>query len=200
MEDTPPAAVKIGMLGSEEVASAVARFLEARRLPNIVLDPVLTSTSGASLLDGGKEGINVLRDQLLPLAEVITPNLDEASALTGIRVTDSRTMETACREFQKLGVRNIVITGGHLDKPRDLLATVQTDATLAFHWYEHEKVPGQSVHGTGCAYASAIACNLTHGRSLEEAVQLAGDYVLQGIKEAYPVGKGAKPFNHFHSS
>jgi len=198
-KDTPPAAVKIGMLGSAEVAATVAEFLRAKRLPNIVLDPVLRSTSGASLLGEGQQGISLLRDQLLPLADVITPNLDEASALTSIRVTDSKTMEAACRELQKLGARNTVITGGHLDKPKDLLATVKTDATLTFRWCEHERVPGESVHGTGCAYASTLACHLADGRSLEEAVQLAGEYVVEGIKEAYRVGKGAKPLNHFHS-
>jgi hydroxymethylpyrimidine/phosphomethylpyrimidine kinase len=108
-------------------------------------------------------------------------------------------MESACREFQKLGASNIVIKGGHLDELKDLLAAVKPDGTLALHWYENEKVPGMSVHGTGCAYASAIACNLATNLPLEEAVRLAHEYVFQGIKEAYSVGEGAKPLNHFHS-
>jgi hydroxymethylpyrimidine/phosphomethylpyrimidine kinase len=197
VEDTPPAAVKIGMLGSAEVTASVAEFLRTNRLPNVVVDPVLRSTSGAGLLE--EAGVRLIREELLSIADVITPNIDEATALTRIEVTDSKTMEAACREFQKLGARNTVIKGGHLDQPRDLLAAVKLDGTLALHWYENEKAPGTSVHGTGCAYASAIACNLAKSLSLDEAVRLAHEYVFQGIKEAYSVGDGAKPFNHFHS-
>jgi len=197
VEDTPPAAVKIGMLGSAEVTASVAEFLRTNRLPNIVVDPVLRSTSGAKLFE--EAGVRLLREELLSFADVITPNIAEASALTGIEVNDSKTMESACREFQKLGASNTLIKGGHLHEPKDLLAAVKPDGTLALYWYANEKVPGTSVHGTGCAYASAIACNLAKNLPLEEAVRLAHEYVFLGIKEAYSVGEGAKPFNHFHS-
>lgn len=199
IDDTPPAAVKIGMLGSTEVAALVAEFLRTNHLPIVVLDPVLRSSSGASLLNDGEAGIRVLRGELFSLADVITPNIDEASALTGVRVSDAETMEAACREFQKLGAKTTVIKGGHLDEPKDVLATISADGTLVFRWYQNEKVPGKSVHGTGCAYASAVACNLAKGLPLDRAVLLARDYVFLGLKEAYPVGKGAEPVNHFHS-
>ena len=200
VDDSPPAAVKIGMLGSAEVAASVAEFLRTNPLPNIVLDPVLRSTSGASLLDKAEEGIRILREELFPLADVVTPNIDEASALAGIKVSDAQSMEEACRHLRNIGAKNTVVKGGHLDEPKDVLATVRPDGSQAFRWYENEKIKGGDFHGTGCAYASAIACNLAKGLPLEEAVQLAHEYVFQGIKEAYPVGKGAKPVNHFHSN
>jgi len=112
IEDTPPAAIKIGMLGSGAVAAEVAEFLRVNPLPNVVLDPVLRSSSGAELLD--QAGVRILRDELLGMVDVVTPNLQEASVLTGSRVVDEAGMELASRELGKLGAKNIAIKGGHL--------------------------------------------------------------------------------------
>src|SRR5690349_7801492 len=121
VEDTPIAAAKIGMLGSREIAAEVARFLRSNLLPNVVLDPVLRSSSGAELLD--EAGLRILREELLGIVDVVTPNLDEASALTGLPVKNQAEMEQACCELRRLGAKNIIVTGGHLVQPMDLLAT-----------------------------------------------------------------------------
>jgi len=195
--DTPPAAIKIGMLGSGSVAAEIARFLKANSLPNIVLDPVLLSSSGAGLLD--REGVRILKEQLITLADVVTPNLDEAANLTGQSVIDEAGMERACRELAKLGAKNAVVKGGHLAKPADLLA-VETTNGQRLSWLRNEKVETRNTHGTGCAYSTSIACNLALGQSLDDAVLRARNYVAGAIREAYDVGKGTGPINHFHST
>lgn len=199
--DMPPGAVKIGMLGSQAIAAEVADFLEVNALKNVVLDPVLRSSSGAELLD--MAGLRILRERLLGIVDVVTPNLDEVSVLTSLPVADEAGMELACKELLKLGARNIVVKGGHLPQPVDLLAIGSSNGKLAFHRFQNEKIETNSTHGTGCAYSTAIACHLAMGRSLEGedgAVMHARDYVASALKEAYPVGKGTGPINHFHSA
>ena len=193
IEDTPPAAIKIGMLGSGAVAAEVAEFLRVNPLPNVVLDPVLRSSSGAELLD--QAGVRILRDELLGMVDVVTPNLQEASVLTGSRVVDEAGMELASRELGKLGAKNIAIKGGHLAQPADLLA-VGSSREPVLYWFRHEKVDTKNTHGTGCAYSTAIACNLAIGESLKEAVLHARNYVASALLEAYDIGKGAGPINH----
>ena len=195
--DTPPAAVKIGMLGSGSVAAEVARFLRANSLPNLVLDPVLRSSSGAELLD--PEGLRILKEQIFGLAKVVTPNLDEAAVLTGRAVRDHEGMELACRDLAKFGARNIVLKGGHLAKPADLLAAGTANGQ-SFSWFRNQKVETRNTHGTGCAYSTSIACNLALGQSLDKAVVHARDYVGAALREAYDIGKGTGPINHFHSA
>ena len=192
LDDFQPAAVKIGMLGSRETAAAVTAVLEKASLPNIVLDPVLKSSSGAGLLD--LEGIEFLKSSMLSLADVITPNLEETEVLSGIQVRGVTDMTIAARQLHRLGVRNVVITGGHLDQPTDLLSETGAEGRTLELPGEH--VATSSTHGTGCAFATAIACNLALGKGLEQAVRLAKEYVSQGLKQAYPVGKGAGPINH----
>src|SRR5262249_41006941 len=118
--DLEIAAVHIGMLGSCKVARAIADFLAERRPPNVVLDPILRSTSGTELLDAA--GSRVLAERLLPLATVVTPNVEEASALTGLAVTDLERMRAAAARFHEMGSEAVVVTGGHLDKAIDLLS------------------------------------------------------------------------------
>ena len=194
--DTPPAAVKIGMLGSGSIAAEIARFLKANALPNVVLDPVLRSSSGAELLD--EEGLRILTDELFALADVVTPNLQEAAVLTRVAVTDEVSMERACREFAKLGAKNTVIKGGHLAKPADLLAA-GTATGQRLRWFRNERVETRNTHGTGCAHSTSIACNLALGLSLDDSVLHARTYVGAALREAYDIGKGTGPINHFHS-
>jgi len=175
----------------------VAEFLRTARL-NVVLDPVLRSSSGAKLLD--EEGLRILREELLGLADVVTPNLDEATILTGRAVADEEDMQRACQELRKLGARNTVVTGGHLAKPVDLLAVGSPDGNVRLSWFRNDKVQTRNTHGTGCAYSTAIACNLAVGHSLDEAVLKARDYVASALREAYDIGQGTGPINHFHSS
>lgn len=197
VEDTTPAAVKIGMLGSGAVAAELAEFLKTNPLPNVVLDPVLRSSSGAELLD--EAGLRILQEELVGLVDVVTPNLEEAAILTGLPSVDGEGMERACRELKKLGAKNIVITGGHLARPVDLLAVDSSTGGQAFHRFDNEKVETRNSHGTGCAYSTAIACNLATGRPLEGtdgAVLHARNYVASALREAYAIGKGTGPINH----
>ena len=201
VEDTPPSAVKIGMLGTGEVAAEVVRFLRANPLQNLVLDPVFLSSSGAALLD--EAGLRIIREELLGMVDIITPNLQETAALTGLSVTDLASIQRACDQLLKAGAKSVVITGGHLDKPVDVLATRVSGEGVTIQFFENEKVETRNTHGTGCAYSTAIACNMALGRPLageKGAVLHARDYVAAALREAYDVGKGTGPINHFHSS
>ena len=189
------AAVRIGMLGSAEAAEAVADFLAATRPPVVVLDPIVRSSSGADLLDS--RGVQVLRERLLPLATVTTPNLAEAAALTGLEVGDPAQMRMAARRFHELGALQVVITGGHLPHPVDLLS-VQAENEVRQEEFPGRRLESRSTHGTGCAFASALACNLALGLKLAEATRLSGEYVRQAIVYAYPLGKGIGPLNHLY--
>jgi hydroxymethylpyrimidine/phosphomethylpyrimidine kinase len=189
------AAVRIGMLDSREVADEVADFLQMNRPPNIVLDPILKSSSGADLLDAA--ALTIVRDRLLPLATVITPNIDEAAALTGLRVTNLQEAKEAAHALHALGVTNVVITGGHLDPPTDLLSITRHGAAPQLFEIPGEKIASTSTHGTGCAFATSLACNLALGRPLRDGVIAAKHYVTQAIRHAHLIGKGHGPLNHF---
>lgn len=191
LDDFEPAAVKIGMLGSREVVDAVAGILEEHRLPNVVLDPVLKASSGAALFEA--EGISLLIERLLPLVDVITPNLDEAHQLTELPVSSLSEMRTAAQQLHRLGAKAVVITGGHLHQPSDILSEESGERMIEF---PGEHVATNSTHGTGCAFASSLACNLALGEGLEESVRNAKEYVSQALKLAYPIGSGKGPLNH----
>jgi hydroxymethylpyrimidine/phosphomethylpyrimidine kinase len=192
--DIEIAAVHVGMLGSASVAAAVARFLKEHRLASVVLDPVLKSSSGAELLDAG--GVEVLRDRLIPLATVMTPNIDEAAMLAGIKVEGIEDMRTAAARLHRIGAANVVITGGHLAQPVDLLSQ---DGGAHMEEFPGKRIESRATHGTGCAFATALACNLALGHPLAESVRRAGDYVRKAIAAAYPIGRGRGPIDHLHS-
>ena len=193
--DLEIAAVHIGMLGSEKVAQAVAGFLEHRGLENIVLDPVLTSSSGTNLVDAA--GVRVMLERLLPLAAVVTPNVDEASSLTGLPVTNVDQMRTAAAKLHTMGAAAVVITGGHLEKAIDLLSFT-TKRGVEQEIFKSDRLRSPSTHGTGCAFATAITCHLAQGRGLPEAVLLAKAYVSAAIVHAPPLGKGIGPVHHLY--
>ncbi len=189
--DVALGAVRIGMLGSGEVAEAVAAFLERSAPPNVVLDPVLKASSGAELLD--KQGTEVVKTRLLRLADVVTPNSEEAAALTGVKVQSLYGMKKAAAKLHEMGARAVVVTGGHLKEPVDLLSVGRKQTEIA-----GKKIESNSTHGTGCAFATALACNLARGFDLKDSVQSAGQYVRRAIARAYPVGKGTGPINHLY--
>jgi hydroxymethylpyrimidine/phosphomethylpyrimidine kinase len=186
------AAVRIGMLGSPEAARAVASFLRRHVLKNTVLDPILKSSSGMDLVS--RDGAQFMKEKLLSLVDVITPNLDEAAGLTGLSVTNEQEMQAAALQLHRLGARNVIITGGHLDPPLDLLS-VNSGQPIKF--FKGKKISGSSTHGTGCAFATALACNLALGRDLPESTKAAKQYVTTAIRKAIPLGKGVGPINHF---
>ncbi len=204
--DVEVAAIHIGMLGSGKVAKAVADFLSAGtngraaragkgRFMNVVLDPVLKSSSGADLLDNG--GIKVLVERLLPLADVVTPNVDEAAIITGIKVKDLEEMRTAAAKFHEMGASAVVITGGHLEKAIDLLS-FQTKRGIEQEIFKAERQKSSSTHGTGCAFATAMTCHLALERGLAEAALLAKTYVTAAISNGQAIGKGTGPVNHLY--
>jgi hydroxymethylpyrimidine/phosphomethylpyrimidine kinase len=205
--DVDIAAVRIGMLGSGKVAKAVADFLEGSkkgssgnrsgklRLSNIVLDPILKSSSGADLLDAA--GTRVMIERLIPLADVLTPNLDEASAITGFKVQELDEMKAAAARLHELGAAAVVITGGHLDKAIDLLSFT-TKRGVEQEIFKAERQRSNSTHGTGCAFATAMACHLALDRGLAEAALLAKTYVTAAISNGQPLGKGIGPVHHLY--
>jgi hydroxymethylpyrimidine/phosphomethylpyrimidine kinase len=198
--DIPIAAVRIGMLGSAKVVRAVAEFLGSRsgkpgKLPNVVLDPILRSSSGAELLDAA--GTRVLIEKLIPLADVITPNVDEAAVLTGLKVTDLDEMRAAAAKLHSMGVNAVVVTGGHLEKAIDLLSFKGKDG-FEEEVFKAERQRSNSTHGTGCAFATAMACHLALGRGLAEAALLAKTYVAAAIAAGHPLGRGTGPVHHLY--
>ena len=193
--DVEIAAVHIGMLGSGKVCQAVAEFLAAEKLPNVVLDPILKSSSGADLLD--KPGKAVLAEKLLPLATLITPNIAEAAALTGVPVTNPEQMQQAAAKLHEMGAKAVVVTGGDLEKAIDLLSFPGSKG-LEQEVFKAERQRSKSTHGTGCAFATAIACHLAVGRGLPEAVLLAKAYVSAAIANATPLGRGTGPLHHLY--
>jgi hydroxymethylpyrimidine/phosphomethylpyrimidine kinase len=209
-EDLDIAAVHIGMLGSAKVVKAVAQFLAGESgsvgkscLPNIVLDPILKSSSGAQLLDAA--GTRLLVERLLPLADVVTPNVDEAEALTGIKVRDLDDMRAAATKLHAMGSSAMVITGGHLDKAIDLLSFTTRRGTeqgseqkMEQEVFTAERQRSNSTHGTGCAFATAMACHLALGRGLPEAALLAKTYVTAAIANGHPLGPGTGPVHHLY--
>jgi hydroxymethylpyrimidine/phosphomethylpyrimidine kinase len=194
--DMPPTAVRIGMLGSAEVVDVVAEYIEATRPAHVVLDPVLKASSGAPLLD--EKGVSRLLKVLLPLASVITPNLYEAEVLTGLPVGDIQQMKAASRKLHEMGAQNVVVTGGHLERAIDVLSTALPEGNIEQLEFVSDRLRSSSTHGTGCAFATALAANLAQGRQLQYAIVLAKAYVTKAISRALPLGKGTGPLHHLY--
>lgn len=195
VSDIEIAAIRIGMLGSARVVKAVAEFLGERKPPNVVLDPIVKSSSGADLLDTA--GARLLAEKLLPLASVVTPNVDEASALTGLAVRNPEQMRAAANKLHELGSAAVVITGGHLEKAIDLLSFISKRGPEQ-EIFKSARLRSNSTHGTGCAFATSIACHLALGRGLPDAVLLAKAYVTATISNAHPLGHGTGPVHHLY--
>ena len=187
MDDLNIAAVKIGMLGSAEAAKSVAAFLKRYPLPFVVLDPIVRSSSGAELISA--EGLQVMKDRIIGRACVITPNIDEAAVLTGLNVASMEEMQGAALRLHEMGARNVIITGGHLDPTNDLISG-KDGQTIVLNG---SKIPGRSTHGTGCAFSTALACNLARGHNLVSAARAAKSYVENALRKAQPMGKGIGP-------
>jgi hydroxymethylpyrimidine/phosphomethylpyrimidine kinase len=193
--DLDIAAVHIGMLGSGKVARAVSEFLAQSELGNVVLDPIIKSSSGSDLTDA--PGLRLLVERLLPQATVITPNVDEAATLTGLAVTNLEQMRVAAARLHEMGATAVVITGGHLDKAIDLLSFSSRHGTEQ-EVFKSNRLESKSTHGTGCAFSTAMACHLARGRGLPEAVLLSKTYVAAAIANAYPMGRGTGPVHHLY--
>lgn len=191
VEDIGAQAVKTGMLSSKSLIGNIVDRLEAWGIPHLVVDPVMVSKSGVPLLS--RDAVATVRDELLPLATIVTPNLFEAGMLTGMDVHSQEQMEEAARAIAEMGPPVVVVKGGHLEgTPVDL---VLENGTV--HWLEAVRVDTQNTHGTGCTFSAAIAAMLAHGCSNLEAIRLAKLFVTNALQHSYRIGEGHSPANHF---
>jgi hydroxymethylpyrimidine/phosphomethylpyrimidine kinase len=189
--DLFPAACKTGMLATAELVRAVAASIREHGLPNLVVDPVMVATSGDRLLDADAERTMVA--ELLPLAALVTPNLDEAAILVGERVDDEAGMRRAAQALVEMGARAALLKGGHLRA--DELVDVLYDGREWLSW-RRKRIDTRHTHGTGCTLSAAVAAGLAHGRPLPRAVEDALDYVYRAMLAAPGLGSGHGPLNH----
>ena len=187
-------AAKTGMLFSSEIIEAVARKIEARGLKPLVVDPVMISKSGFTLLKD--DAIDTLKARLLPLADVVTPNAHEAGRLAEMEVNTVQDAEEAARRIHQMGSAAVLVKGGHLDGEAEAVDVLYDGET--FQTFTSERIDTPHTHGTGCTYASAIAANLAKGYALAEAVARAKRYVTEAIRHGLPVGGGHGPTHHFY--
>ncbi len=189
-QDIRPDAVKVGMVPSAALAEAAAERLAFYKAENIVVDPVLASTSGHDLT--GAEAVSVLRERLLPLAALVTPNIPEAEALSGVAIHSPADMETAARIIADSCGCAVLVKGGHAAGGADDLLWAGGRAA----WYPGRRVENPNSHGTGCTLSSAIAADLAKGFALEEAVRRAKDYVTGALEAMLDLGTGRGPMDH----
>ncbi|KWV91864.1 bifunctional hydroxymethylpyrimidine kinase/phosphomethylpyrimidine kinase [Erythrobacter sp. YT30] len=192
VEDIGYDAIKIGMLHDEEIISAVAEALHDTD-GDIILDPVMISTSGAALI--APEAIKAMKEKLFPAASIITPNLPELGHLVGRTLSNTHEMLEAASELAQRSFSDIVAKGGHTDDERivDLLVSYKGDLIEQF---EHTRIQTQHTHGTGCTLSSAIATLMAHGQPLHHAVRLARNFVVRAIEAAPGFGEGNGPLGH----
>ena len=189
--DIGAGAVKTGMLASSSIIECVAFLVRRHSVPWLVVDPVMAAKSGDPLLEDN--AIETLRSQLVPLASVITPNIPEAEALTGMKIGSDREVRQAAEKLVAMGAKAAVLKGGHRDGPA---TDVYYDGS-SFHEFSEERVDTSNTHGTGCTFASAIAAGLARGLSPVDSVALAKEYVTEAIRRSFSVGRGHGPLNHF---
>ena len=191
--DFDVAAVKTGMLSSASLASLVSRKLQQYHVPWIVVDPVMVSKSGHDLLQA--DAMDALKQALIPLASVITPNIHEAERLTGLTIRSLAEARQAAKALHQLGCQHVLIKGGHL------LESPATDLLYDgrfFRMYKGEWIDTPHTHGTGCTFASALSAHLALGKPLPDAVEAAKQYVTAAIRHGLAIGRGRGPTNHFY--
>ena len=184
--------VKTGMLGDAAVVEAVAAAIKDLELPLLVVDPVLASTSGSRLLDD--DGLQMLCAELLPLAHVVTPNIPEAEVLSGTRIESDDDLKDAARRIHDLGAAAVIVTGGHRSSSdvTDLLFDGRT-----FSQFIVPRVDVANVHGTGCAFAAAVAAYLALGHPLGDSASNAQQFVANAIARSLEIGRGGRVLDHF---
>jgi hydroxymethylpyrimidine/phosphomethylpyrimidine kinase len=198
-DDVTLSGVKIGMLATAEAVSETAGFLASAGIDRhrVVLDPVIRSSSGKELLS--PEGVDRLGSELLAQVGWITPNLEELALLTASNPLSREDVPAAAARLQELAreagnpTLHVVVTGGHLDRPDDYLLSPDGNA----QWFQSERVETQATHGTGCAFSSALLCELIDGQGAAKATAGAKSYVTEALTAAYPIGHGRGPMNHF---
>lgn len=188
--DIPPDAVKIGMVSGQELIVEIDKKLREYQAVNVVLDPVMVSTSGRPLLKEDAAGL--LKERLFARAALITPNIPEAEVLTGLDIKTAADMETAAKRLGEQHQTAVLIKGGHqICESNDVL---YENGSIV--WFSGARVDTRNTHGTGCTLSSAIACGLAEGRSLEDSIKRAKEYVTSALLEGLDLGKGSGPLNH----
>ena len=191
-EDLAPHAFKTGMLANAAIASAVSSAARELALPNYVLDPVMVATSGDLLLE--REAVRVIRDELLPQAALVTPNLHEAAILVGEAIEDEDGMARAAEKITgEMGAQAVLLKGGHLTSGDRIVDILYDGAVRAFR---SRRIDTTSTHGTGCTLSAAITAQLARGESLHAAVRTSIEYVQSAIATAPGLGRGHGPLNH----
>lgn len=191
LQDFQVEAVKTGMLANGEVIQVVSRALKEHGLEKVVVDPVMVAQSGDSLLQ--QEAIRVLKEELLPQALVVTPNLPEAGVLAGMTLESGEEIQEAARRIRETGVKNVVIKGGHHKSEAEAVDILYDGKN--FYRYRAARLDTPHTHGTGCSFASALAAYLALGASLREGVEKSKKFITLAIKHAYPAGQGYGPVN-----
>lgn len=192
-KDIVPDATKIGMVSNSEIIEAIAEKLSYYKAKNIVLDPVMVSTSGSKLICD--EAIDVLTNKLMPLAKVITPNIQEAEVLCGFKVENQEDMIRAAKGIAKDLNIAVLVKGGHLSE--EAIDILYENGNITY--FKSERIENPNTHGTGCTLSSAIACNLAEGKSLEESVKNAKEYLTGAIKAKLDIGEGRGPLEHTYN-
>jgi hydroxymethylpyrimidine kinase/phosphomethylpyrimidine kinase len=198
-EDLKVSAVKSGMLPTRGIISTIADMMGEFRVSRLVVDPVVRSTSGYDLI--GDSALKVLIQKLFPLAIVVTPNLQEAERITGMKISSESDIEKAAGLMLSMGAGNVLIKGGHFTaRTRGGRATDFLFGKRGVHTFESGYVKTKATHGTGCTLSAAIASNLALGFSLKDSVGSAKDYVYEAIRTAPKIGHGHSPVNHLVKS
>jgi hydroxymethylpyrimidine/phosphomethylpyrimidine kinase len=191
-DDIRPDAVKTGMLANAAIIEVVAAKVKEHALPFVVIDPVMVAKSGDRLLR--EDALRAMRERLIPLADVLTPNIPEAEDLVGHTVRSDEEVRKAARELVALGARNVVVKGGH--REGGTVVDVLYDGRN-FHEFKSPRIETTSTHGTGCTFASAIAAFLALQEDIPDAVRHAKEYLTDALKRAESIGHGHGPVNHF---
>ena len=188
--DIRPDAVKIGMVSNAKLIKVISKCLRAYRAENIVVDPVMVSTSGSALME--IDAVVTLKKELLPIAALVTPNIPEAEVLSGMKIQNEKDMCRAAKEISEAYQCAVLLKGGHsINDANDLLYADGKET-----WFYGKRIDNPNTHGTGCTLSSAIAANLAKGFSLEEAVQRAKDYISGALSDMLDLGQGSGPMNH----
>jgi hydroxymethylpyrimidine/phosphomethylpyrimidine kinase len=196
VSDLRPAAAKTGMLSGPEIIELVAAAVEAHGLRNLVVDPVMVAKGGHRLLR--EDAVGALRERLIPLAAVITPNLPEAEVLLGREIRSRAEMERAARDLMELGCRAVVLKGGHAEETETADDALFQGGQLV--WLTGPRVQTRNTHGSGCAFSAAIAAELAKDLAVREAVAEAKRFITGAIRDALEIGEGHGPVNPMWST